>query len=146
MGTPALIHVLYGINEEETKTICSIYSSCNGYPTGIGQIVADFTKNCKIINGNGLGYAKLVTHANGMGCFAAQLVAHLKESVGNIYMDFPTKSLDTYTYYIYEPEVGKAPTIKCYYLDTKIFDGEARDFSGEKIEITLTNNNTDDKI
>ena len=82
MGTRARVNVYEG-----DKILVSIYRQYDGYPTGLGQELADFSKGFQIVNGipatgcDGCGKV-----ANGMGCFAAQLVAHLKNDVGNVYI------------------------------------------------------------
>lgn len=78
MGTRARINVFDG-----NQVLVSIYRQMDGYPSGLGQEVADFTAKLKLVNGLPGDTTGL---ANGMGCFAAQLVAHLKNGPGNIYI------------------------------------------------------------
>lgn len=78
MGTRARVNVIDG-----NKPLVSIYRQFDGYPSGLGQEVADFAKKLKLVNGIG---ADKTAIANGMGCFAAQLIKHLKGDVGNVYI------------------------------------------------------------
>ena len=97
MGTRSLTHV-----QENGVTIFTIYRQFDGYPEkpGIGYELAKFCAARKIINGIS-GQTK-DNAANGAGCFAAQLVAHLKEEIGNVYLHVPDTSDcgEEYTYTI----------------------------------------------
>jgi hypothetical protein len=49
-----------------------------------------------------------------MGCLSAQLIAHLKDGVGNLYV-YPPNSKDCweeFTYYIYNEKLGEEVKIK----------------------------------
>ena len=74
MGTRCLTHF-----ESDGKILCTVYSQMDGYPDGHGQELADFLSGFKVVNGIGgddeMNYPKL---ANGLGCLAAQTIAHLK--------------------------------------------------------------------
>ena len=84
MGTRARVNVFKG-----NTLLVSIYRQFDGYPDGLGKEVAEFAGKLRIttgIAGNPAGTA------NGMGCFAAQLVSLLKKDrangscVGNVYI------------------------------------------------------------
>ena len=78
MGMRARINIIDG-----NKCLVSIYCQFDGYPAGLGQDIANFAKKLEIVNGyNGDGKGQ----ANGMGCFAAQLIKHLKKGIGNVYI------------------------------------------------------------
>jgi hypothetical protein len=78
MGTRARINIL-----DHDKTLVSIYRQFDGYPSGLGQEVADFGSTLTIVN----GYTSTgEDQANGMGCFAAQLIKYLKDGIGNVYI------------------------------------------------------------
>ncbi len=79
MGTRARINV-----QDGNQIIVSIYRQFDGYPDGLGQEILDQFRGCQITNGIGPGDCGQT--ANGMGCFAAQLVAHLKKDPGNVYL------------------------------------------------------------
>lgn len=84
---------------KKLKPILSIYRQCDGYPSGMGADIAEFVKNMTIVNGYGMD-DKIGTHANGAGCFAAQFVARLKNTIGNIYIS-TADDRQEYDYFIY---------------------------------------------
>lgn len=108
MGTRSLTIVM-GDNQE----LCRIYRQMDGYPSGHG---VDLAKLCDktICNGIGGGATK-ETHANGMGCLAAQIIAGLKDDIGGIYLQPTGGELDDSCEYIYivRGKVGKKATIEC---------------------------------
>ena len=119
------------IKDEDGKTLVTLYRQYDGYPTGHGQELADFLKARTLINGIGGQTAR--THANGMGCLAAQLVTHLKgDQIGNIYITNEGDSQE-YNYTVY-PKDGQL-YMRCeseYY--GFIYDGLASDFDGVTAE------------
>jgi hypothetical protein len=80
MGTRARVNIFDG-----NQILVSIYRQLDGYPEGLGKDVAEFAANMPITNGIS-GPRTLGASANGIGCFAAQLIKHLKEEVGNVYL------------------------------------------------------------
>ena len=106
MGTRSTTHV-YEINDGKTdkaalkklKPVLSLYRQMDGYPSGHGADLADFIHNMTIVNGFGAD-ANAGTHANGAGCFAAQLVKYLKEGIGYIYIT-NAKDRQEYDYHLY---------------------------------------------
>jgi hypothetical protein len=116
MGTRSLTFVYDG-----DKPIVNMYRQFDGYPTGHGQELAEFLLSGKMVNGYSDKDAK---QFNGMGCLAAQMIAHFKESVGGFYI-YSIDSTDCwqdYEYHVYEDElVVKNPT-------EVIFDGSWSDF------------------
>ena len=97
MGTRSLTHVL----DEDNNTIITLYRQYGGYPDGHGADIYNQFGNLTIINGIGMGQSA-PEYANGIGCFAAQLVAHFKKGIGGIYLYKPNSSdcWEDYTYYI----------------------------------------------
>jgi hypothetical protein len=82
MGTRARVNVFNG-----NQILVSIYCQFDGYPTGLGKEIADFAGPFEVINGISCGERDTPQRANGMDCFAAQLVGHLKgNQVGNVYL------------------------------------------------------------
>lgn len=79
MGTRARVNIF-----ERGKLLVSIYRQFDGYPSGLGQDIADFSSKMDIING--ISGQKAGEAANGMGCFAAQLIRHLKDDIGSVYI------------------------------------------------------------
>ena len=97
MGTRARINVFEG-----NAVIVSIYRQTDGYPSGLGREVAEFSAKIKIINGIG---SERTNVANGMGCFAAQLIGHLKgDRVGSVYIrdTSPDSHGEEYSYNVRE--------------------------------------------
>ena len=96
MGTRSLTYVY----ENEAPIIC-MYRQFDGYPSGHGIGLSKFLTQIEM--GNGIsGSPELFSFANGMGCLAAQLVAHFKNSVGGFYIH-STESKDCgqeYEYHI----------------------------------------------
>jgi hypothetical protein len=92
MGTRSLTFVYEDSypGESTPKLIC-MYRQYDGYPTGHGAELAEFL---------------LKTEHNSMGCLAASMIAHFKESIGGFYI-YPTDSTilgQEYEYHISENE------------------------------------------
>jgi hypothetical protein len=98
MGTRSLTFVYDG-----DKPILNLYRQYDGYPTGHGAELAQFLEGFTIVNGIGRETTRV---ANGMGCLAAQVVAHFKDSVGGFYIH----SVDSkecgqdYEYHVYQKD------------------------------------------
>ena len=71
---------------EGTTGIACIYKHYDGYPSGHGMFLAEFLNRITVINGIGRGRDVLGVFANGIGCLAAQLVAAMKDAVGDVYL------------------------------------------------------------
>jgi len=99
MGTRALTFVYDG-----DKPIVNLYRQYDGYPTGHGAELAQFLDGFKIVNGIGAEKTRI---ANGMGCLAAQVVAHFKDSVGGFYIHSvdSTECGQDYEYHVYQDKV-----------------------------------------
>ena len=113
-------------NNEVHKTkqnILCMYRQYDGYLSGHGAELAEFLQDFTVVNGYNSGTPK--RSANGMGCLAAQLIAHFKDDIGNIYIHHPDDKDcgEEFTYTIYE-EDGKV-CIRAYDVWAKkiIFDG-----------------------
>ena len=120
MGTRSLTFVYTDHYEGETpKPIVNMFRQFDGYPSGHGAELADFLKDIKLGNGI-LGKPEIGTFANGMGCLAAQMISHFKQSVGGFYI-FPVTTNDCgqdYEYHVYSDRI----TVKGY-MDSVIFTG-----------------------
>lgn len=81
MGTRALTRVY----DEQDRLVLYLYSQSDGYPCGLGRELHKKLGKLTLVNGiqNPEGVA------NGMSCFAAQLVAALKNGAGNFYIKAP---------------------------------------------------------
>jgi hypothetical protein len=100
MGTRALTFV-YNENKEP---ILNLYRQYDGYIEGHGRELAEFLAGKTLVNGFGRESTSL---ANGMGCLAASLVAHFKETVGGFYIHSVTE-IDCgqdYEYHVYKDRV-----------------------------------------
>lgn len=84
MGTRSITKVL----DTNGQTLICMYAQFDGYPSGHGKALLEFCKGMKIVNGIS-GGAKAGTHANGMECFAIQLLTHFKKGIGGFYL-YPT--------------------------------------------------------
>ena len=125
MGTRSLTYIeeSYGENREKKQNILCMYRQYDGYLSGHGAELAEFLQDFNVVNGYNSDTPK--RSANGMGCLAAQLIAHFKNGIGNIYIHEPNDSDcgEEYTYTIYE-EDGKV-RVRAYDVWAKkiIFDG-----------------------
>ena len=81
MGTRSLTHVIETWNDKTGKQkkqcLMTMYRQYDGYPSGMGDELADFLKDGVVVNGIGMDEKRRVF--NGAGCLAAQLVAHFKD-------------------------------------------------------------------
>ena len=125
MGTRSLT---YFYNEEDSKKpFMCMYRQFDGYPEGHGKELGEFLTGLTIVNGFGTN-DKAGTHANGMGCLAAQYIAKVKTDIGNHYIVEPELQQDgwqEFEYYVYPDRVE----VKCCYGDAPIiFTGSYKSF------------------
>ena len=80
MGTRATVHIYQG-----NVHLVSLYKQSDGYPAGLGVELAEFILGGELINGI-FDSANGKTQFNGAGCFAAALIAKLKEGPGRLYV------------------------------------------------------------
>jgi hypothetical protein len=100
MGTRALTFVY----DADNQPLLNLYSQYDGYIAGHGAELAEFLAGKKLVNGFGKESNDL---ANGMGCLAASLVAHFKETVGGFYIHSVTSTDcgQDYEYHVYQDKV-----------------------------------------
>jgi len=100
MGTRSLT-IVY----DHGKPIVNLYRQYDGYPSGHGVELAEFLRQFAAIT-NGIAMGETRKTANGMGCLAAQLVAHFKQSVGGFYIHSveDTDCGQDYEYHVYEKD------------------------------------------
>lgn len=100
MGTRSLTFFIDPSYPDE-PTAC-MYRQMDGYPSSHGLELADFLKGITIVNGYTSKHAA-GTHANGVGCLAAQAIAHFKNEhgIGGIYLE-PTTRVGKWEDYIYK--------------------------------------------
>lgn len=128
MGTRSLTFVKDGKDK-----IINMYRQYDGYPSGHGKDLYDFLKDIVLVNGIPLGDKRKI--ANGMGCLAAQLVAHFKEEPGNNYL-YPVTAKDCgqeYVYTVYGIDAGAGAYILRVKVEEQhgkpkqIFDGSVQE-------------------
>ena len=125
MGTRSLTYIeeSYGENREKKQNILCMYRQYDGYLSGHGAELAEFLQDFNVVNGYNSGTPE--RSANGMGCLAAQLIAHFKDGIGNIYIHHPDDKDcgEEFTYTIYKKD-GKI-RVRAYdvWAKTIIFDG-----------------------
>ena len=83
-----------------------MYRQFDGYPTGHGAELAEFLNGGELVNG--LGVERDQLQFNGMGCLAASMIAHFKQTPGGFYIH-PTDVRDCgqdYEYHVSEKKDG----------------------------------------
>ena len=128
MGTRSLTFV-YEKYGQIQKPVVNMYRQFDGYPTGHGAELAEFLKSGRMINGlDGIGKE---LQFNGMGCLAAQMVAHFKQTPGGFYIH-PTDVTDCgqdYEYHIYDSGQGLYVEVAdCGYNIFGVSSGDRHDF------------------
>jgi hypothetical protein len=121
MGTRSLIFVYENRNGKD-KPILNLYQQYDGYISGVGYDLAKFLAPLTVVNGFGRAANNI---ANGMGCFAAQLVSYFKTGVGGAYV-YSVDSTDCgqdYEYHVYSDRV-----VAKEYDGRVLFDGSWKDF------------------
>lgn len=112
------------------KPLVKLLKTADGYLSSAGVELANFTASARFVNGL-TGDENVF---NGMGCFAAQLIAHLKTKAGLWYVaDLDTDYGDDYTYTInggldagnYKPT---PVTMTMTTLDSRTFSGSPEEF------------------
>ena len=122
MGTRSITKFIESEGNKQ-KAICAMYRQFDGYPTGHGLDLAKFLNGGKLVSGTPVSNTDLVF--NGMGCIAAQVIAHLKQRAGGIYIEHPDRENSENYYYevIGNSFKPKEITIKCYQGDKLLFEG-----------------------
>ena len=136
MGTRSLTTFSSTWKDEKTgkmkdEKIVTMYRQFDGYPTGHGLELAEFLNQGKLVNGIGSNEPQLVF--NGMGCLAAQVVAHFKNGPGNIYLHRGgTKNCwEEYRYEVIGNEETKELIFKCIEVRGKaktLYEGTVQGF------------------
>ena len=110
MGTRSLTYIYNSYKDDNGTTVYEpvvcMYRQYDGYKEGHGAELASFLTSGKLVNGLGMDETDRVF--NGMGCLAAQMVAHFKDSAGGFYLHAPRLGRDDwqdYEYHVYEDKV-----------------------------------------
>lgn len=108
MSTRAIARI-YDDNGKDILT--TIYKHWDGHPEGFGAALERITSVFSLVNGIRLGDERII--ANGMGCFAAQLIQSLKNGPGDVYI-YPAKAEPWDAEYIYHVKPnGEKITVVC---------------------------------
>ena len=94
MGTRSLTV----FQEQDGTEIAVLYRQFDGYPTGHGAELKAFLSDFSVQDGISGGTPERA--ANGMGCLAAQVVAHFKQGIGQFYL-YPAGTRDAGEEYVY---------------------------------------------
>jgi hypothetical protein len=113
---------------DDGAVVACIYRQMDGYPSGHGTDLARIIAKGPLVNGlSGGGHC-----FNGMGCFAAQVVASLKDGPGSIYL-YPTNAKDCGEEYLYKIRAVNGAIIASVFevgaTTRKIFEGGAEAFA-----------------
>ena len=105
MGTRSLTFVFESYKDGDVPILC-LYRQYDGYPEGHGAELAQFLSGFTVVNGLGAKTDRKI--ANGVGCLAAQMVAHFKTEAGQFYIHAPIEGRDDgqdYEYHVYQNKV-----------------------------------------
>ena len=105
MGTRSLTFV-YEKYGQIQKPVCNMYRQFDGYPTGHGAELAEFLTSGRLVNGLIHTETPEEMVYNGMGCLAASMVAHFKQTPGSFYI-YSTEERDCgqdYEYHIFNKD------------------------------------------
>lgn len=105
MGTRCLTFVY----DQNRRPLVNLYRQYDGYPSGHGAELAEFLRSFSAVNDGMPLPGESRRFANGMGCLAAQLVTHFKETVGGFYIH-SVKDVDCgqdYEYHVYLNKAGE---------------------------------------
>lgn len=126
MGTRAVVRIY----DEQENLVLTLKSQMEG--GGLGIEMHERLGRTKLVN----GFRDEENEANGMGCFAAQLVASLKTEVGRFYIEAPNPDTvwPPWVAYLYDfrPKNG------CLMLKVMerpfivLYDGPFKDYEGHK--------------
>jgi hypothetical protein len=130
MGTRSTLH----IQDDNNKTIASVYRQYDGYPTGMGQDIFDILNKGQVELRNGFAANdKVPAQFNGIECLGAYLIGQLKgDSIGNVYLT-TADDRQEYDYFI----TSKNDTVHLRiqdYVGTTLFDNILSEFNSELVE------------
>jgi hypothetical protein len=123
MGTRSLTR--FFDENDDKKPFAVVYRQFDGYPDGHGLELAEFLAKRTVVNGFNTQTAE--THANGMGCLAAQMVKLFKEDIGNVYLTYDGDHGQDYTYDVRPTKKGPVK-LSCKGYRDEIFNGSPLEF------------------
>ena len=136
MGTRSLTRIMNNSNPDGVPLTC-IYRQHDGYLDGHGADLKKSFGDTVLVNGLSRGSSNL---ANGMGCFAAQVIANLKKEPGGIYVYDPGAENEGFTYTLYSENAdddgmpsGKIK-VRAVVYEKVVFEGLLADLPGDSNE------------
>lgn len=110
MATRAIARIY---DDNGIDILTTMYKHWDGYPDGFGADLEKFTSKFRLVNGYTMKDEEDGNVANGMGCFAASLIKHFKEKIGDVYL-YPAKAESWDAEYIYHVKPnGEKITVVC---------------------------------
>lgn len=107
-------------DEYEDEYLVTMYRHMDGYVSGHGKDLLSFLSGFKVVNGIGIDNPDKI--ANGMGCLAAQAIAHFKDGPGGVYIVSPQYGSEEYEYGVKYNKDTKQLEIQAKNCDEIIFD------------------------
>lgn len=135
MGTRGLSYFYPSEKTDEQPILC-VYRQYDSYPEGHGIDLAEFLEPFTLVNGIPVGDTRKL--ANGMGCLAAQFVAHFKKEAGGFYVEPAILNQacgQEYEYHVFADKV--VVYANEYPENNKLFEGtwaELKDFCQSKFD------------
>ncbi len=133
MGTRSVTTI-----EGENGPLLKIYRQYDGYvENGLGEELVEFLRGRRVVNGYSMKDEEEGAF-NGIGCLAASIVAHLKDGIGNVYIQPLDDDYEgSYNYFIRVEPLGTGLRrkmngkihIRMEGYDGVIYDGPVDDFS-----------------
>ena len=116
MGTRSLTFVY----DEAGDPLLNMYRQFDGYMSGHGAELAEFLHDRKLVNGLSFEDQNNPKVSNGMGCLAAQLLAHFKQTPGSFYIHAvdDTHCGQDYEYHVFPDRVFVCESDGAVVLDT----------------------------
>ena len=135
-------------NEMDNSEIVVLYRQYDGYPTGHGRDLLSFLNNMEIVDG--ISNTEKRRIANGMGCLAAQVVAHLKEAPGDFYLHSAgTRDIgEEFIYTLYYTEELRIKVQDTYDNGNNLFNGnikEYKDWMNPQINFVVKDKNKEEE-
>ena len=125
MGTRSNTVIFDNYFSESDAPIVNIYRQHDGYPSYVGNLLADFLSGKTITNGIS---GDPTGTANGAGCLAAQLIADWKTEVGGVYIDSPNDfGSNDFTYKVLVTREGVNVIVEEF--GEELFAGNVTDFA-----------------
>jgi len=127
MGTRSVTKII-----DNGKPILALYRQMDGYPDGHGKELKSFLTGMEMVNGLSTNTKNVF---NGMGCLAAQIVAHFKDGAGGFYIS-SLESSEAYNYEVIGDTMNpeKGISLKVYSCGDVIYEGSVEGFDPEMKE------------